>query len=144
MQYEAAPLPRRTPTKTTSCNGGGPGARYAQECQQWDHDRSDWEHWRSRLQEDLDAARSLAGLDLRKTAAAQLAEAEASAAAERATLERAAAARLEGVEAAWSQRLEAEQRGAAAALEEGQQRAAAALAAAEEKWRRKLDELRTK
>lgn len=64
------------------------GLRYAQERQQWDHDRSDWEHWKARLQEDLDAARSVAGLDLRKSMATQLAEAEARAGAERANLDR--------------------------------------------------------
>ena len=64
------------------------GARYAAERQAWEHDRSDWEHWRKRLQEDLDAARALAGLDARKGLSAVLAEAEARAAAERAALER--------------------------------------------------------
>lgn len=64
------------------------GARYAAERQAWEHDRSDWDHWRGRLQEDLDAARALAGLDHRKAAVAALDEATARGAAERANLER--------------------------------------------------------
>jgi hypothetical protein len=70
------------------CHPRTPGARYAQERQQWEHDRSDWEHWRGRLQAELDDARAAAGLDVRKGVAAQLAEAESRASAERAAVER--------------------------------------------------------
>lgn len=69
-----------------------PGARYAAERQAWEHDRSDWDHWRGRLQEDLDAARACAGLDVRKGLAAQLEEAGARAAADRAAIEKCATA----------------------------------------------------
>jgi hypothetical protein len=30
--------------------------KLSQEKQQWDHARSDWEHWRSRVQDEMEAA----------------------------------------------------------------------------------------
>ena len=56
--------------------------------EQWEHDRSDWEHWQAWLQRDLDDARAVAGLDLCQSLALKLGEAETRAADDRAALEK--------------------------------------------------------
>lgn len=75
-------------TRPLRTHRAGAGARYASERQAWEHDRGDWERWRARAQEELDAARALAGLDARRGLAAQLEQAEARGVAERTALDK--------------------------------------------------------
>lgn len=49
--------PALLPCCAVLCCACAPAAmKLSQEKQQWDHARSDWEHWRSRVQDEMEAA----------------------------------------------------------------------------------------